>query len=92
VSLFYAKSIQAATEIKGEKTHFMKENRQTHISIKTKEVLVIRNGLTPPVICCPNCGVEVEILTPEQVAERALELSQQEGLVIVFSGDETPNQ
>jgi hypothetical protein len=52
----------------------MKQIKRTHIHIKTKDVLIIRNGLAPPEIHCPNCGVEVEILTPEQAAGRGLEL------------------
>lgn len=52
----------------------MKQIKRTHINIKTREVLIVRGGNAPPEIRCPHCGVDVEILTPEQAIERQIRL------------------
>jgi hypothetical protein len=67
----------------------MKQTKRTHISIKTRDVLIIRNGLAPPEIHCPNCGVEMEILTPDQAANRGLKLLKQaEPEITAYTEDE----
>ena len=59
----------------------MKQIKRTNISIETREVLVIRNGVPPPEVHCPNCGSEIEILTPEQASARGVSLSPQAPLL-----------
>lgn len=46
----------------------MIQRKRTHISIKTRDILVVRNGAPPPNLCCPNCGEQIEIMTGEQAA------------------------
>jgi hypothetical protein len=51
----------------------MKHTKRTNITIKSSEVLVLRSGVAPPEIHCPNCGSQVQFLTPERAAQHGIQ-------------------
>lgn len=53
----------------------MIQRKRTQISIKTRDILVVRNGAPPPALCCPNCGERIEIMTGEQAAAAELAMT-----------------
>lgn len=46
----------------------MKRMRRTHISLETKQVLVIRSARRIARIWCAECGETTPVLTPEEAA------------------------